>query len=142
MENQHQPANDPARMQRMYRTASRLLNTGKTEDALTVIEYLTILEPTRPEYWLAGGVARMRMGHLDQASASFQVAEAADDRDPVPVLLRALCRLRQGLASEGMAALRHAHSLALASGTRSWVTSAIERQLDAADGLTSSHAAA
>jgi len=126
----------------MYRTASRLLNAGKTEDALTVIEYLTILEPTRPEYWLAGGVARMRMGQLDQAAASFQVAEAADGHDPVPVLLRALCRLRQGQATEGMAALRHAHSLALASASRSWVAAAIERQLDAADGLTSSHAAA
>ncbi len=142
METQQLLVDDPARRHRMYRTASRLLNTGKTEDALTVIEYLTILEPTRPEYWVAGGVARMRMGHLDQAAASFQVAEAADDRDPVPVLLRALCRLRQGLASEGMAALRHAHSLALASGARGWVASAIERQLEAAEGLTSSHAAA
>jgi Flp pilus assembly protein TadD len=133
---------DEARSGRMFRTASRLLNTGKTEDALTVIEYLTMLEPTRGEYWVAGGVARMRLGHLDQAAASFQVAEAANERDPVPVLLRAVCRLRQGHASEGLAALRRAHALALASGERTWVTSAIEKHLDALDGLTSESVAA
>lgn len=133
---------NPERMRRMFRAASRLLNAGKTEDALSVIEYLTYLEPTRPEYWVAGGVARMRMGQLDEAAASFQVAEAADGRDPVPVLLRALCRLRQGSTTEGVAALRHAHSVAVAAGGRSWVAAAIEKHLDDLDGLTSSHAAA
>lgn len=137
-----QNENNTARLERMFRTASRLLNTGKTDDALTVIEYLTLLEPTRPEYWVAGGVARMRLGQLEEAAASFQVAEAADGHDPVPVLLRALCRLRQGLATEGVAALNNAHSLALASGDRSWVLGAIERQLEAVEDLTGSQATA
>jgi Flp pilus assembly protein TadD len=126
----------------MFRTASRLLNTGKTEDALTVIEYLTLAEPTRPEYWVAGGVARMRLGFLEQAAASFQVAEAADGADPVPVLLRGVCRLRQGQASEGVAALRHAHSLALGAGDRSWVASAIRKHLEAVEGLDEERAVA
>lgn len=122
-----------ARTRRMFETASRLLGSGKTEDALTVIEYLTLLEPTRPEYWVAGGMARMRMGQMEQAAVSFQVAEAADPVDPVPVLMRGMCRLRQGRAMEGTAALRRAHSLALAAGDRTWVMDTIEEQLDAVD---------
>jgi len=135
-------ARDPQRMHAMFRAAARLLNSGKVEDALTVIEYLTILDPTRSEYWVAGGVARMRLGQIEEAAVSFQVAESADDSDPVPVLLRGVCRLRQGLAGEGMAALRHAHSLCLASGRHSWVNAAVERQLEALEGLTSERAIA
>ena len=129
-----QTRNDaPARTRRMFETASRLLGSGKVEDALTVIEYLILLEPTRPEYWVASGMARMRMGDMEQAAASFQVAEAADGTDPVPVLMRGMCRLRQGRATEGATALRHAHSLALAAGDRSWIVETIEEQLEAVE---------
>jgi Flp pilus assembly protein TadD len=122
---------DQDRSRRMFETASRLLTTGKSEDALTVLEYLILLEPTRPEYWVAGGMARLNLGHLEEAAVSFQVAEAADGTDPVPVLMRAMCRFRQGRAAEGVTALRRAHSLALAGGGRSWITATIEEQLDA-----------
>ncbi len=135
-------ATKAARTRRMLETASRLLGSGKTEDALTVIEYLILEDPVRPELWVAGGMARMRLGMLEQAAVSFQIAEAADEEDPVPVLMRGLCRLRQGRLAEGTAALTRAHSLAMASGDRSWIRSTIEDQLRAVGELRPGRAAA
>jgi len=113
----------------IFATAAALLRAGKLDDAITLCDYLLLRDPTRPEYWIAGGTARMQRGLLDEALVSFQVAEAGDEKNPVPVMLRGLCLVRQGKEVAGGIALRKAVALADARPGCEWLAASIREHL-------------
>ena len=115
---------------KLFETAAVLMRAGKIDDAITIYDYLLIQDPAAASYWTAGGMAKMKRGHLDEALASFQVAEAADEHDPVPIMMRGLCLLRMGKEIEALIALKRA--LLLAGGQRRYalITDSIGRYLE------------
>ncbi len=115
---------------KLFETAAVLMRAGKLDDAITIYDYLLIQDPAAARYWTAGGMAKMKRGRLSEALASFQVAEAADEHDPVPIMMRGLCLLRMGKEIEALIALKRA--LLLAGGQRRYalITDSIGRYLE------------
>jgi Flp pilus assembly protein TadD len=115
---------------KLFETAAALVRGGKLDDAITIYDYLLIQDPSMPQYWTAGGIARMKKGHLEEACAQFQVAEAADEDNPVPVMLRGICLLRMGRRLEALIALRRAQCSASLSPENQWIADAIRSQVE------------
>ena len=115
---------------KLFETAAVLLRGGKLDDAIAIFDYLLIQDPSVPEYWTSGGIARMKRGHLQEACAQFQVAEAADENNPVPVMLRGICFLKMGKQMEALIALRRALCCALQAPENQWIADVIRRHID------------
>jgi tetratricopeptide (TPR) repeat protein len=122
---------------RLFDTAALLVRGGKLDEAITLYDYLVIQNPAVPQFWTAGGIAKMKRGYHDEACAHFQIAEAAEESNPVPVLMRGICLMRMGKRIEALVALKRAHMLARDVEKDGWMASMIERTLgacSAADG--------
>lgn len=117
--------------QKLFDTAAVLTRGGKLDEAITIYDYLVIQNPAVPQYWTAGGIAKMKRGYYDEACAHFQIAEAAEESNPVPVLMRGLCFMRMGRRIEALVALKRAHILARDGDGDAWLASMIERALRA-----------
>jgi len=116
---------------KLFDTAALLTRGGKLDEAITIYDYLVIQNPALPQYWTAGGIAKMKRGYYDEACAHFQIAEAAEESNPVPVLMRGLCFTRMGKRIEALVALKRAHMLARDSEKDEWMASMIERAMKA-----------
>lgn len=115
---------------KIYTTAYLLLKAGKLDDAITLYDYLLILNPFAPQYWIAGGWAKMRKGYLDEAFASFQVAEAGDETNPIPVMMRGICQMRMKDSVGGLIALKKAKLMAQGSEKWKWLSPFIDRYVN------------
>lgn len=115
---------------KLFETAAVLARSGKLDDAITIYDYLLVQNPTLPQYWTAGGIAKMKQGYLDEAFAQFQVAEAADEDDPVPVMMRGVCLLRMGRKLEAMVALQRAKGMAAGRAGEAWIAESVGDFLD------------
>jgi Flp pilus assembly protein TadD len=115
---------------KLFETAAVLLRSGKLDDAITLYDYLVIQNPAVPQYWTGGGIAKMRRGLLEEAFVHFQVAEAADESDPVPILLRGLCLMRMGKRLGAMAALTRARSMAAGRPRDAWMEGSIRAMME------------
>jgi|GEM_PF-4473010 len=117
-------------MKKLFDLSLTLLRNGKTEEAEAICDYLLIQDPSVPEYWIAGAMARMNSGKLEQACAMLQVAEAGDENNPVSILLRGLCLLRMGKEVEGLVALRRAQSSACVKPQNRWLVQEIRKRIE------------
>jgi len=115
--------------QKLFETAAVLTRGGKLDEAITIYDYLVIQNPAVPQYWTAGGIAKMKRGYYDEACAHFQIAEAAEESNPVPVLMRGLCFMRMGRRIEALVALERARILARDGDRDARLASMIERAL-------------
>lgn len=104
-----------------YNLALVLLKRGKTEQALTILEELTVLRPTDTDFLFARGNALFQGTRFDEAAAQFQAALAVD-----PELKRAAFGLARSLQEGGhtdqaIAAWKDYLEL---DGTSSWAAAA------------------
>ncbi len=120
----------PEDCRHLFETAAVLTRCGRLDEAMTIYDYLLVQDPSIPQYWTAGGIVRMKKGLLDEACVQFQVAESADENDPIPVMLRGLCLLSLGKRYEGIVALRRAQSSASFLPENRWIVEVIKKNLE------------
>jgi len=112
---------------RLFETAAALTRSGKLDDAITIYDYLLIQNPAAAQYWTAGGIAKMKRGYYEEACAHFQIAEAGEEANPVPIMMRGICLMRMGCEVGALIALRRAMDMAGDKPEDRWMADAVRR---------------
>lgn len=109
--------------------AFRHLRLGDVEQAFSIFESLTVLDPTEPYYWLGLGVAAERRDDHAAAERGYRRAAELDPRDPVPHVGLAELSLARGQPRPAHAYLTRALERARASRDGTELAEEVEARL-------------
>jgi tetratricopeptide (TPR) repeat protein len=101
--------------------------------------FLSVIEPLRPNIWIALGHCQMALCELEQASISYSIASALNPENPSSLFYLAHCFEQRGLLIDALSALEKALQLSYAFPKDNSYTSSIESYLQVLKNRKISH---